>query len=82
MPLEKLTKAELAKQSSVGANAEYVHFLQSLKPGEGGRTTVEAEGVSRQTIKSRLKKAADYLGVKIRFVRSDPDQVVFQLLSK
>lgn len=80
MPLEKLSQTQLRRQRGSGVNQEYVAFLRSLKPGEGGRTTVESEGVSRQTIKNRLKKAADFLDVRIRFLRSDPDEVVFQIV--
>jgi hypothetical protein len=80
MPLQKLTKAQLmGDQRSAGANIEYVRFLRGLKPGEGGETTVEEEGVSRQTIKARLNKAAGELGVGIKFHRSPANQVIFEI---
>ncbi|MFN2116039.1 MAG: hypothetical protein ACK2T6_10005 [Anaerolineae bacterium] len=82
MPLQKLTASQLVNKAAAPANPEYVAFLRSLKPGEGGRTTVEAEGVGRQTIKTRLGKAADYAGVTIKFVRSPSDQVVFQVVAR
>jgi hypothetical protein len=81
MPLEKLSRQQLKQERSASANPEYVAFLSSLKPGEGGRTTEHEEGVSRQTIKTRLKRAAQELGVGIRFHRSSADDVVFEIES-
>lgn len=81
MPLEKLSRNELKRERTASANPEYVAFLQSLKPGEGGRTTEAAEGVSRQTIKTRLKRAAQELGIGIRFKRSSADDVIFEVES-
>ncbi len=83
MPLQKLSRAELMGDSrSAGANIDYVKFLRGLKPGEGGQTTVEEEGVSRQTIKARLKKAADESGKGIKFHRSDSNKVIFEVTDK
>lgn len=72
MPLKKLSKEDLS------ADTEYVQFLRSLKPGEGGRTTTDAEGVGKVSIKKRLQKASAAAGVTIDFVRTDPDTVVFE----
>jgi hypothetical protein len=81
MPLEKLTAdafARMATQpSSFRANQEYVSFLSKLKSGEGGRVMVADEGVSRQQVKNRLKRAAAITGRKIRFIASDRTTVVF-----
>lgn len=82
MSLEKLSRGQLTEQRGGRVNEEYVAFLRTLKPGEGGRTTVAAEGVGRQTIKARLKKAAAYLGIDIKFVRSSADEVVFQVVDE
>lgn len=79
MPLEKLSKTDIARYRSGGGYKEYVDFLSKLKAGEGGWATVDEEGVSRQTIKNRLKKSADALGVGIAFKRSPSDRVVFEI---
>jgi len=83
MPLEKLTRAQLmGDKRSAGANVAYVKFLRGLDPGEGGRTTTEDQKVSRQTIKARLKKAADDLGMGIKFHRAPSNEVIFEVTSK
>ena len=79
MPLEKLSRADIARYRAGGGHPEYVAFLSTLSVGEGGWTTVEDEGVSRQTIKNRLSKSAQALGVGIAFKRSPPDRVVFEI---
>ena len=80
MPFEKLTAAQLnAASGTTGAKPEYVAFLKSLKVGEGGRSTVKAEGATRHTVKNRMKKAADTAGVTIKFSRSSADLVVFEI---
>ena len=80
MPLQKLSKTDLARHRSGGGYGPYMSFIQGLKVGEGGWTTVAAEKVGRQTIKNRLKKTADHLGVQIKFKRSDADRVVFEVV--
>lgn len=80
MALKKLTPKELEQKKAAGtANADYVAFLQGLKAGEGAEASVADEGVSKQTIKNRIKKAADYLGLEVSFVRSGKDIVVFEV---
>lgn len=82
MAFDKLSKAEIARYRTGGGGgyAEYVPFLQNLKPGEGGWTTVEQENVSRQTIKNRLNKSAEHLDIKIKFKRSEANKVVFEVV--
>jgi hypothetical protein len=80
MPLEKLTRAQIQGYHGAAANPEYVNFVRGLKPGEGGRATVDGEGVSRQTIKNRIKSAASELGVKVKFHRSEPNEVRFEVI--
>lgn len=83
MPLQKLTRNQLmGDQRSAGANIDYVKFLRPLKPGEGGQATVEEEGVSRQTIKARLKKAADELDKGIKFHRAPSNKVIFEITDR
>lgn len=76
MPLQKLTRQQ------VTAHPEYVDFLQGLRVGEGGQSTVEREGVGKVSIKQRLDRAADVVGVKIRYIRSANDSVVFQITGR
>ena len=82
MPLEKLTRQQLVgtNHRTSSTSQEYARFIRNLKPGEGGRTTTIAEGVSRQTIKARLKKAAQESGISIKFHRCPPDEVKFEVL--
>jgi len=82
MAFDKLTKADLARYRTGGGGGhpEYVPFLQNLKPGEGGWTTTEQEKVGRQTIKNRLTKSAEHLGIKIKFKRSESNKVVFEVV--
>ena len=76
MPFEKLSADELA------ADPGYVKFLKSLKVGEGARTTVQSEGVGKITIKQRLARAAVAAHVEIKFLRSDPDTVIVEVVGK
>lgn len=82
MPLQKLSPRQLKGERKSSALPEYLEFINSLKPGEGGRTTTAREGVSRQTVKTRVKVAADELGATIRFHRCPEDQVVFELIKR
>ena len=86
MPIEKLSKAQVAKLMAPrgrAPNPEYVQFLQSNKPGVVGRATVASENVSKQSIKNRLTRASKATGVPIKFHRtSDPDEVIFEIVSK
>lgn len=82
MAIKKLTAAQVDARRTGTANEEYVEFLKKLKAGEGGEATVAHEGVSRQTIKNRLNKAAAVAGVKIKYFRSSPDQVVFEVVKE
>jgi len=76
MPLQKLSR------NQVTAHPEYVDFLQSLRVGEGGKSTVAQEGVGKVSIKQRLDRAAEVVGVEIRYIRSSNDTVVFQLTGR
>ena len=82
MPLEKLTAAELDGRPSGRAKPEYVRFLSGLRVGQGGRAVVADEGVSRQSVKNRLKFAAEAAGVEIKFQRSSPNDVVFAVVGR
>lgn len=82
MALEKLTAKELAGRPGGRPRAEYVAFLSELRVGQGGRAVVAEEGVTRQALKNRLKVAAAAAGVEIKFQRSSPEDVVFEMVSR
>lgn len=80
--IEKLTPADLDRMRSTSRNPECVEFMQGLRVGQGGRVVVADEGVSRQSVKNRISKAATVAGVEIKYLRSKPDVVVFEVVSK
>ena len=82
MPLIKMSSAELSTiKGRRSASPEYVRFLRSLSVGEGGQGTVASEGASRPTIKNRLNRAAEESGVQIKYLRSDAQTVIFEVVS-
>lgn len=81
MALIKLSAEQLSLGASTAPVSEYAVFLAGLDVGEGGRTTVEAERVSRQTIKARLTAAAKEVGAEIKFHRTGKHEVIFEVTS-
>lgn len=79
---KKLSKSELDRYRGTTSFPEYVDFVGSIKPGEGGEVDVEKAKVGRQTVKNRLKASANALGVDLKFVRSKEDRVIFQVKAK
>lgn len=77
MPLERLTPSQLKGRPRGRANPQYVEFLTSLRAGEGGRATTKGEKATKQTIKNRLNTASKHLGLKVHYLRSPADEVVF-----
>ena len=83
MPFEKLTAEQLNAASGTStAYAEYVAFLRPLRVGQGGKTSVKDEGVSKQTVKNRMIKAAEAAGVKIKFRRSSAEEVIVEVAGR
>ncbi|MCB9176728.1 MAG: hypothetical protein H6648_06150 [Caldilineae bacterium] len=81
MPIEALSKKDLEEKAPASrVHPEYVSFLTSARLGTGGRLYVAKEGVSRQSVKNRLKAAAVVTGKNIKFLRSPSEQVVFQIV--
>lgn len=80
--IERLTSAELDRMRGASRRPEYVEFLQGLRVGQGGRVVVGDAGVSRQSVKNRITKAATVAGVEIAYLRTKPDVVVFQVVAK
>lgn len=86
MPLEKLSRVEIESLRGGGgreADPEYVRFMRTMKPGDVGRANLTTEGVTKQSMKNRLNKAAGSAGVKVKFLRSrrggDPNVLLFEL---
>jgi hypothetical protein len=84
MPIRKLSSQDLfahtaRKRSAVPA---YVEFFATTRVGEGGRAKVAEEGVSRQTLKKRLKTAAGEAGRSIEFRPSAKEEVVFEVTER
>jgi hypothetical protein len=83
MPLEKLTRTEMAALKGTTPDpiiAEYAQFLGRLSIGEGGKAVVAKEGATRFTVRARIRKAADATGVHLKFLRSSPDVVMFEVV--
>lgn len=79
---KKLTRTDLDQRRATTSFPEYAEFVSSLKKGEGGLVNVEEAGVSRQTVKNRLKTSADASGVEIKFIRSPQEEVLFEVVGK
>ena len=82
MPLEKLSRAEIAQLKGTAPDpviAEYAAFLGRLSIGEGGKAVVAKEGAKRLTVRARIRKAADATGIHLKFLRSEPDVVMFEV---
>lgn len=84
MPFQKLTAADLSASTDGASRSRspYTLFMGGLRVGEGGRTTVAEEGISRAQIKNRLKASAKDVGVKIAFLRTEPEEVVFKVVAR
>jgi len=78
----KLSAEQLSSGAPTKPASRYAQFLARREVGEGGKTTVKAEGVSRQTIKNRLTRAAQETGTTIKFHRSPEDEVIFEVTGK
>jgi hypothetical protein len=78
----KLTVDEVQKMKSAtgGERArvreEYRGYLEGLNPGEGGELELD-EKEKKITIKNRLKRAAEDLGVDLEFRRTGENVVRF-----
>jgi hypothetical protein len=82
MSLQKISREEMARSrgGGRGAHPEYLAFFHSCQVGDGGRAVVADEGVSRQSVKNRLNVAAAQAGATIRYHRSGPEDVVFEVV--
>lgn len=81
IPMRTLETEDLdrLRKGSVSAS-EYIPLLQGLNPGQGGLFDLEEVGIKRPALKNRLQAAAAQSGVVIRFMRSSPNQVIFEVL--
>ena len=55
---------------------EYCGYLKGLRAGEGGELRL-VEGEKKTTVKNRIKRAAEDMGINIQFKRSDSESVRF-----
>ena len=78
----KMSRTDLDRYRATASYPEYVEMVSDLRKGEGGKVIVEAAGVSRQTVKNRLKSSAAAAGVEIKFLRSPQTEVVFEVVGK
>ena len=79
---EKMSRMDLERFRATGSFPDYVAFLGDMRKGDGGRIDVASAGVGRQTVKNRLKISAEALGLQVKFVRSKPTDVVFEVVAK
>jgi hypothetical protein len=79
---QKLNRTEVERFRATASFPEYVEFVGDIRKGDGGRVDVQAAGVGRQTVKNRLKASADATGMQIKFMRSRPTEVVFEVVGK
>ncbi len=63
------------------AYEEIRNFLATIEPGEGGRIVLK-EGENRLTVRNRLKRAAEELGVEIQFLRKRGGGIYFRVKEK
>jgi hypothetical protein len=82
MAIQKMSKAELKKYRPSGGSGVYTADLRDMKVGDGGMATTKQEKCTKQTIKNRLNKSAEGLGMKIKYLRSSAEEVVFQVVSR
>lgn len=66
----------------LSARPDYIRFLEGLAVGEGGMGSTEEEGVQKLSLKNRLTLAAEAAGVTIRYHRSGPKTVVFEVVAR
>ncbi len=81
---KKLTADEIAqitaRRPRIEALAEYLSYLDRLKPGDWGSIEL-SDGESQRAIKRRTSTAARNQGKQIKWRRSlTPEQLVFQVL--
>jgi len=79
---QKLSRAELDRYKAARSYPEYAEFLSGLKSGDAARVDVTKSGFTRQTVKNRLNNAADDLGIGLKYHRTGPDALVFEIVEK
>ncbi len=75
LPKEEVAKILMKKQQSQGVSKrkqilqKYMEQLKDLEVGEGLEVKISKDE-NRQTVKNRLLRAAERLGIEIEFIRS------------
>jgi len=67
------------KRGSAIDLGEYREFLGQVAEGEGGEITLES-GEARRTVKRRLTTAANCMGKKLKYRRSEQDTICFEIV--
>jgi hypothetical protein len=83
MPLEKLSRTEIAQLKGTGPDpiiAAYAAFLGRLSIGEGGKAIVADEKATRFTVKKRVQTAADGAGIYLKWFRTPPEVLMFEVV--
>jgi hypothetical protein len=78
---EKLTKTEVEKFTKRTVRidlTEYLAYLDTLKTGDWGAVTLEAED-NQRSIKRRLTMAAKEKGLKLKYKPTTDGRIVFQV---
>lgn len=80
---ETLAEEDVKRFTSTSRSANlapYITYLADLKDGDYGRVSLE-EGDNKPTIKNRLNRATERLGIQIEYLRATKDTVVFKVLA-
>ena len=80
---EEITASQPRRRSGVGAQRralteEYRQNLSAYTPGDWVEVALE-EGEKRDTVKMRLKRVAEELGMQLAFRRTRGDRLRFQV---
>jgi hypothetical protein len=79
--IQKLNRVELDRYRVTASFPEYAE-IADMRKGDGGKVVVTEANVGRQTVKNRLKATSSAYGLRIKFLRSKPDVVVFEVTDK
>lgn len=79
---ETLAEEEVKRYTSTNRQANlapYIEYLAGLSDGDYGRIVLE-EGDNKPTVKNRLNRATERLGIVIEYRRANKESVIFKVL--
>ena len=79
--IQKLSRNELDRYRVTASFPEYAE-IADMRKGDGGKIMVTEAGVSRQSVKNRLRATAVAYSMQIKFLRSKADAVVFEVVNR